>query len=86
MKLAETIGADKYLIKPAPIEAVLDALREVMATQAARLVLPLLVSPVDFPIRDWKILGAGKSEKELPQHKQLNGSKSSTKSLRTRPN
>ena len=36
MKLAQTVGADKYLKKPAPTAAVLDALREVMDTQAAQ--------------------------------------------------
>jgi CheY-like chemotaxis protein len=36
MKLAQTVGADKYLTKPAPIAAMLDALREVMDAQAAR--------------------------------------------------
>jgi CheY-like chemotaxis protein len=36
LKLAQTVGADKYLMKPAPTETVLDALREVMDTQAAR--------------------------------------------------
>jgi len=36
MKLARTIGADKYLMKPAPTGAVLEALREVMNTRAAR--------------------------------------------------
>src|SRR5450432_2945195 len=36
MKLAQTIGADKYLIKPAPTEAVLQTLREVMGKQAER--------------------------------------------------
>ncbi|MBC8097280.1 MAG: sensor histidine kinase [Akkermansiaceae bacterium] len=30
MKLAETVGADKYLTKPAPTAAMLEALREVM--------------------------------------------------------
>ena len=30
MKLAQTVGADKYLMKPAPTETVLDALREAM--------------------------------------------------------
>jgi len=36
MKLAQTVGADKYLIKPAPIADVLNALREVMDQKAAR--------------------------------------------------
>jgi signal transduction histidine kinase len=36
MKLAQAIGADKYLIKPAPTEAVLQALQEVMDKKAAR--------------------------------------------------
>ena len=36
MNLAQTMGADKYLTKPAPTEAVLEALRDVMNTQAAR--------------------------------------------------
>jgi len=36
MKLAQTMGADKYLIKPAPTEAVLQALWEVMDKKAAR--------------------------------------------------
>jgi signal transduction histidine kinase len=36
MKLAQTVGADKYLTKPAPAAAVLAALREVMNTLAAR--------------------------------------------------
>jgi CheY-like chemotaxis protein len=34
MKLAESIGADKYLIKPAPTEAVITALQEVMNKKA----------------------------------------------------
>jgi len=42
LKLAQTIGADKYLMKPAPIEAVLDALREVLEKKAAR---PMLSAP-----------------------------------------
>src|ERR1019366_8610691 len=37
MKLAKTIGADKYLIKPAPTEALLQALREVTAPKPSRL-------------------------------------------------
>src|ERR1017187_9345573 len=36
MKLAQTIGADKYLTKPAPTAAMLGALREVMKKKAAR--------------------------------------------------
>ena len=36
MKLAETVGADKYLTKPAPTADILNALREVMDKQAAR--------------------------------------------------
>ena len=36
MKLAETIGADKYLMKPAPAEAMLQALREVVEKNVAR--------------------------------------------------
>jgi CheY-like chemotaxis protein len=43
MKLAQTIGADKYLTKPAPVAAVLDALREVMDQRAAR---PVPSAPV----------------------------------------
>jgi signal transduction histidine kinase len=35
MKLAETVGADKYLTKPAPTATLLDALREVLDAQAA---------------------------------------------------
>src|ERR1019366_7369745 len=36
MKLAETVGADKYLTKPAPTADILNALREVMDKKAAR--------------------------------------------------
>ncbi len=36
LKLAQTIGADKYLTKPAPIADMLEALREVLGKQAAR--------------------------------------------------
>ncbi|MDB5610884.1 MAG: domain S-box protein [Bradyrhizobium sp.] len=36
MKLAQTIGADKYLTKPAPTAVLLDALQEVMEKKAAR--------------------------------------------------
>jgi CheY-like chemotaxis protein len=36
VKLAQTVGADKYLTKPAPTADVLAALREVMAKQMAR--------------------------------------------------
>jgi CheY-like chemotaxis protein/ribosomal protein S20 len=36
MKLAQTIGADKYLTKPAPTVAMVAALREVMDKKAAR--------------------------------------------------
>jgi signal transduction histidine kinase len=36
MKLAQTVGADKYLTKPAPTADVLNALREVMDKKAAR--------------------------------------------------
>jgi CheY-like chemotaxis protein len=36
MKLAQTIGADKYLMKPAPTETVLEAVREVLQNKAAR--------------------------------------------------
>jgi signal transduction histidine kinase len=42
MKLAQTVGADKYLTKPAPIADVLNALREVMEKKAAR---PMLSAP-----------------------------------------
>jgi signal transduction histidine kinase len=42
MKLAQTVGADKYLTKPAPIADVLKALREVMDNKAAR---PVLTAP-----------------------------------------
>jgi signal transduction histidine kinase len=42
MKLAQTVGADKYLTKPAPIAEVLNALREVMDNKAAR---PVLSAP-----------------------------------------
>jgi CheY-like chemotaxis protein len=40
VQLAQAVGADKYLRKPAPIAAMLDALREVMETQTVRLVEP----------------------------------------------
>ena len=40
VKLAQTVGADKYLTKPAPIADVLKALREVMETQTVRPVEP----------------------------------------------
>jgi CheY-like chemotaxis protein len=43
VKLAQTVGADKYLTKPAPTAAVLAALREVMAKQIAR---PVPTEPV----------------------------------------
>ena len=43
MKLAETVGADKYLTKPAPTAEVLKALREVMDQKAAR---PVPSAPV----------------------------------------
>jgi len=43
LKLAQTIGADKYLTKPAPIADVLDALREVLEKKAAR---PMPAAPV----------------------------------------
>jgi len=36
MKLAQAVGADKYLTKPAPAADVLDALREVMGKKAVR--------------------------------------------------
>src|ERR1700676_4472761 len=36
VKLAQTVGADKYLTKPAPTADVLKALREVMEKKAAR--------------------------------------------------
>ena len=36
MKLAQTVGADKYLTKPAPTADVLNAMREVMEKKAAR--------------------------------------------------
>ena len=36
MKLAQAVGADKYLTKPAPTRDVLNALREVMEKKAAR--------------------------------------------------
>ena len=42
MKLAQTVGADKYLTKPAPIADVLNALREVMENKTAR---PVLSAP-----------------------------------------
>jgi signal transduction histidine kinase len=42
MELAQTVGADKYLTKPAPTETVLDALREVMDQKAVR---PLASAP-----------------------------------------
>src|ERR1017187_3028081 len=42
MKLAETVGADKYLTKPAPTAAVLAALREVMDKPSA---LPVPSTP-----------------------------------------
>ena len=36
MKLGQTVGANKYITKPAPVAAVLAALREVMEQQAAQ--------------------------------------------------
>jgi CheY-like chemotaxis protein len=42
VKLAQTVGADKYLTKPAPAADLLEALREVMDKQAAR---PVLSAP-----------------------------------------
>ncbi|MDB6059610.1 MAG: Response regulator receiver protein [Verrucomicrobiales bacterium] len=42
VKLAQTVGADKYLTKPAPAADILNALREVMHTSAAR---PVLSAP-----------------------------------------
>jgi len=42
MKLAQTVGADKYLTKPAPIADVLKALREVMEKKAVR---PVIAAP-----------------------------------------
>jgi signal transduction histidine kinase len=43
MELAQTVGADKYLIKPAPTAAVLEALREVMDKKTVR---PVPSAPV----------------------------------------
>jgi len=44
MKLAQTVGADKYITKPAPTSDLLKALREVMDKKAAR---PVPSAPVE---------------------------------------
>ena len=53
MKLAQTIGADKYLMKPAPSEAVLDALREVMEKKAGQPVLPAPVVEETYVLKQY---------------------------------
>ncbi|MDB6059606.1 MAG: histidine kinase [Verrucomicrobiales bacterium] len=50
MKLAQTVGADKYITKPAPTSDILNALREVMDKKAAR---PM---PVAAPVEEAYVL------------------------------
>src|ERR1700690_2907102 len=53
MKLAQTVGADKYLTKPAPIAEVLNALREVMEKKAARPLLPALAVEETYVLQQY---------------------------------
>jgi CheY-like chemotaxis protein len=41
MKLAQSVGADRYLVKPAPVESLLAALREVISRKGAPAVPPV---------------------------------------------
>ena len=53
MKLAQTVGADKYLTKPAPIADVLNALREVMERKTARPALPALAVEETYVLKQY---------------------------------
>ena len=69
MKLGQTVGADKYLIKPAPIQAVLDALREVMEKHAARPAPSALALEETFVLKAYSQTLVDKLEKKNAQLK-----------------
>jgi signal transduction histidine kinase len=72
MKLAQTVGADKYLTKPAPVAAVLDALREVMDPQSARPVLSALAVEEAYVLKQYSQTLVHKLEEKNAELAQAN--------------
>jgi hypothetical protein len=72
MKLAQTVGADKYLTKPAPAaRRLLKALREVMDKKAARLAPSRRAGETDVPKQySQALVHARREELELAQANQ----------------
>ena len=72
VKLAQTVGADKYLTKPATTAAVLDALREAMESRAARPVEPAPVVEESFVLKQYSQALVHKLEEKNAELAQAN--------------
>jgi signal transduction histidine kinase len=70
MKLAKTVGADKYLTKPAPTAAVLEALREVMESRTARPVPPMPAMEESYVLKQYTQAVVNKLEDKNAELKQ----------------
>lgn len=64
MKLAQTVGADKFITKPAPTATVLEALREAIEARAARPVAPALAADENDVLRQHNQAVSNKLEKK----------------------
>ena len=72
MKLAQTVGADTYLMKPGPTEAVLDALREALEKKAARPMLPALAAEETYVLKQYSQTLVHKLEEKNAELAQAN--------------
>jgi signal transduction histidine kinase len=74
VKLAQTVGADKYLTKPAPTADVLKALREVMEKKAARPVPSAPAVEETYVLRQYSQALVNKLEEKNAELAQVNRS------------
>jgi signal transduction histidine kinase len=82
VKLAQTVGADKYLTKPAPTGTVLDALREVMENQTVRPVQPAAPAVEEnFVLKQYSQALVNKLEKKNIELAQTNQALKRTEEL-----
>lgn len=71
MRLARSLGADRYLIKPAPQEAILKALREAVAKSNVRQAIPQESAFTETGIhKAYSVAMVGKLEEKIAELKQ----------------
>jgi signal transduction histidine kinase len=81
MKLAQTVGADKYLTKPAPTAEVLKALLEVMEKKAAQPVSAAVVVEETFVLQQYSQALVNKLEEKNAELAQTNRALKKTEKL-----